>query len=276
MTSDYQRISTAIDYLIAHSTEQPDLETVARQVHLSPHHFQRLFSRWTGVSPKRFLQILTVDEAKRRLTNSENLIEVSHQLGLSGSSRLHDHFVSLEAMTPGEYAKGAEGLDLYWDIGDTPFGTALLASTDRGICKLVFIDSETDQAEELKALQSQWPNAKIQHNPQLAEPILRTIFSAPEPLRQPLSLYVKGTNFQVQVWRMLLAIQPGNFTSYGEMAKAIGHSGAARAVGTAVGSNPIALLIPCHRVIRQSGELGGYRWGESRKRALFSWEVARL
>lgn len=279
MNRDYQRISQAIDYLHSHYQQQPSLEELANQLHLSPQHFQRLFSRWAGVSPKRFLQIITVEQAKQRLAQSRPLLEISQDLGLSSASRLYDHFVTLEAVSPGEYQAQGEQLQIDWDCGATPFGPAFIACTPRGICKLSFIDNETEQTQALSELLKQWPRAQLQHNPLLAERWLSKIFPSPAPTSsasfKPLPLHIQGSNFQVQVWRMLLAIQPGAFSSYGDIAQALGKPGGARAVGTAVGRNPVALLIPCHRVIRQSGELGGYRWGLSRKRALQCWELAR-
>ncbi len=275
MEKDYQRISAAIDYLSKNFRDQPDLERVAAEVHLSPQHFQRVFSRWTGVSPKRFLQVLTVEEAKQRLLHSDNLLDLSQELGLSSSSRLYDHFVSLEALSPGEYQQRGRDIGIYWDVGSSPFGKVLIARTHRGICKLAFIDDPQSLEQELQTLHQNWPLSSIERQTEFAESVLPALFShSPNPAR-PLSLHVKGTNFQVQVWRMLMAIQPGSFASYGELATALGHSGA-RAIGGAVGSNPVALLIPCHRVIRQNGELGGDRWGLTRKRAVLSWEDAKL
>ena len=272
--SDYQRIANAIDFLVENAESQPSLEEIAASVHLSPFHFQRLFSRWVGVTPKRFLQTLTVERAKQLLALSEPLEAVSDAVGLSTSSRLHDHFIQLEAATPGQYKKGGEGLAISYGLQDSPFGPCFIASTERGICKLAFVDSKDTQSE-INALQKQWPEAHIHEEAERAHTLVNSLFSRDSNAHRPISLQVRGTNFQVMVWRALLKIPEGSLQSYSGIAKAIGRPSAMRAVGTAIGANPVAFLIPCHRVVRQSGALGGYRWGETRKQAIHTWESAR-
>lgn len=272
--TDYDRISTAIAYVAGRVGEQPTLEEIAAQVHLSPFHFQRLFSRWVGVSPKRFLQVLTVERAKALLDDANPLLEVAGALGLSGSSRLHDHFIQLEAVTPGQYKAGGAGLSIDYGEDETPFGRAFVAFTRRGICQLSFLD-EAGSAPELAALRHRWPGAEIRERASEARALVDTLFAHGRTPDRPLSLLVSGTNFQISVWKALLAIPSGHLATYSRIAAAIGQPRAARAVGLAVGANPVAFVIPCHRVIRQSGQLGGYRWGIPRKLAMHAWEAAR-
>lgn len=272
--SDYERITKAIVYVTERVGQQPSLEDIASHIHLSPSHFQRLFSRWTGVTPKRFLQVLTLERAKQLLTTATPLLGVSDTLGLSSGSRLYDHFVTLEAVTPGEFKSRGAGLTIDYAVHDTPFGNALIAITPRGICKLSFLDP-VDSDFEIQELRCQWPNAAFRHSRQHTASVIAAIFDLKRTPDRPLSLLVTGTNFQVSVWKALLQIPAGEVTSYSQVATAIGHPNAARAVGQAVGANPIALIIPCHRVIQQSGQLGGYRWGETRKQAIHAWEAAR-
>lgn len=270
---DYERIGRAIAYLRRHAVDQPDLAAAARHINLSEHHFQRLFTRWAGVSPKRFVQFLTLEHAKARLSGSGGVLDLAGAVGLSGPGRLHDLFVNLEAMSPGEYRAGGSGLAIRYGVHDSPFGPALVAATARGICALQFLDSKDDRADELR---TDWPEAELRHDlaatAALAERIFRPLSS---PAKRPLALLVRGSNFQIKVWRALLELPPGTLTSYGQIAARVGAPGSARAVGGAVGANPIAWLIPCHRVIRESGMLGGYRWGIDRKAAMLGWEAAR-
>ncbi|MDO6459387.1 methylated-DNA--[protein]-cysteine S-methyltransferase [Granulosicoccaceae sp. 1_MG-2023] len=272
--NDYQRIAQAIEFIRAKGCAQPSLEEVAAAVHLSPWHLQRVFSRWAGVSPKRFLQALTVQQAKTRLRSGRSaLLSVSHELGLSGAASLHDHFVTLEAVTPEQYRKHGEGLQIQTGIHDTPFGEILIAQTERGICHLSFIDGQDDP---LEALRAEWPRAGLVRAQEQTAALAAQLCEPQDKHRgQPLSLWVRGTNFQLSVWRALLALKPGQLTCYGELARSLGRDGAARAVGSAVGANPVALIIPCHRVIRADGGLGGYRWGETRKSALLACETVR-
>ena len=272
--TDYERIAQAINFIITRANNQPSLEVVAAHLHLSPFHFQRLFSRWAGVTPKRFLQALTLERAKQLLAESRSLLEVTDTVGLSSGSRLYDHFVQLEAVTPGEFKSQGKGLIIEYAAQTTAFGNTFIATTARGVCMLEFLDSE-DFNEQLLTLQHKWPHATLRENNSAIAPVIAAIFDVERKPERPLSLYVSGTNFQINVWKALLKIPAGQVTSYSRIATAIGHPDAARAVGTAVGSNPVAFLIPCHRVIQQGGKLGGYHWGITRKHALHAWESAR-
>ena len=272
--SDYERIAKAIAFIVSHAASQPSLADMAAHVNLSPFHFQRLFCRWAGITPKRFLQVLTVENAKPLLCGAKSVLEVSDAVGLSSGSRLYDHFIHLEAATPGEYQMGGAGLTIDYALQDTPFGEAFIALTPRGICALAFMES-TGADEQLDTLQKKWPKAQMRKRPDRARSVLTAMFGGTRQQDRPLSLYVSGTNFQVSVWRALLQIPEGRVVSYSQVAAAIGHPHAARAVGQAVGANPIAFLIPCHRVIQESGDLGGYRWGSTRKRVMQMWEVVR-
>jgi AraC family transcriptional regulator, regulatory protein of adaptative response / methylated-DNA-[protein]-cysteine methyltransferase len=273
---DYERIAEAIAFMRQNYLDQPDLATLARHVYLSEYHFQRLFTRWAGISPKRFLQYLTIEYAKSKIAQTKSLLYLTSEVGLSSPGRLHDLFVNLEAMSPGEFKAGGAGLQIHYGIHETPFGRALIAATARGICSLHFLKSTNElQAEQI--LQIEWPKAELIRDQQITEIINQQIF-APVTLadQKSLTLLVKGSNFQIQVWRALLKVPFGNITTYQTLADLMGRPSAARAVGNAVGNNPIAYLIPCHRVIRESGELGGYRWGAERKTAMLGWEASRL
>ena len=250
------------------------MQEIAQHLHLSPFHFQRLFSRWAGVTPKRFLQVLTLERAKQLLKESKPLLEVSDSLGLSSGSRLYDHFVHLEAVTPGEYKRGGVGLAIEYGVHDTPFGKAFVAITHRGICHFAFLECAKIDAH-LTGLLKKWPYAAVHENSQRTLAVIKVMFGGEKKLDRPISLYVAGTNFQISVWKALLQIAPTTVASYSQVAAAIGHPGSARAVGLAVGANPIAFLIPCHRIIRKNGQLGGYHWGETRKQAMHAWESAR-
>lgn len=274
--SDYERIARAIDYIVEHAGDGPTLAEIAADASLSPFHFQRLFSRWAGVSPKRFLQLVTVERAKRLLDAGRNsLLGTSEDLGLSSSSRLHDHFVTLEAMTPDEFRRGGSGLEIRYGEAGTPYGRAFFAATDRGLCALSFVDPEGGGAA-LAELRQRWPFAAVREDRQMAGRLARRLFDAAAAEGRPLSVLVRGTNFQVAVWRALLAIPEGAVVAYGDIARQLGRPKAVRAVGSAVGANPCAFVIPCHRVIRDSGALGGYRWGLTRKQAMLSREAARI
>jgi len=270
---DYERIARAIEYLRIHAARQPDLAAVAGHLHLSEHHFQRLFTRWAGVSPKRFLQYLTVEHAKARLASSASVLDLAGAVGLSGPGRLHDLFVTLEAMSPGEYKAGGAGLAIRYGVHDSPFGPALIATSARGVCGLHFIDGAQDAGSLLRR---DWPQAALQTDRHGTAPLAERIFP---PLASrpgtPLALLVRGSNFQVKVWRALLALPFGSVATYRNIAGSIGEPSAARAAGNAIGANPVAWLIPCHRVIRESGELSRYRWGAERKAAMLGWEAAR-
>lgn len=274
--SDYDRVEKAMSYLVEHATDQPTLEEVAAQVHLSPYHFQRLFVRWAGTTPKRFLQALTLERGKRLLAAEPSaLIDISHELGLSGSSRLHEHFVQLEAVTPGEYRSGGRGLSIDYGLHPTPFGPVFVAMTQRGICRLGFVD-ETSLDEMAAELEKDWPLSTLSRNDRTTRAVIDSLCHSTADNRPgPLSVHVKGTNFQIAVWRALLHIPSGALASYSHIATALGRPTASRAVGNAIGANPVALLIPCHRVIQQSGALGGYRWGAEKKQMLQAWELCQ-
>ncbi|MET0105308.1 MAG: methylated-DNA--[protein]-cysteine S-methyltransferase [Sedimenticola sp.] len=272
MPSDYQRIERAIHWIANNTGAQPELGDLARFLGLSPYHTQRLFSRWAGVSPKQFLQYLTVNHAKQLLDESHSVLSASLEAGLSSPARLHDQMISIEAVTPGEYKRGGEGLKIAYGFHDTPFGGCLLATTPRGICHLAFTGS-LDRHEAVQQLAARWPNAQLCEAPSETDPLVKKAFDLGENRGRELKLLVKGTNFQVKVWKALLAIPPGCAQSYREVAQRIGSPRAARAVGTANTNNAIAYLIPCHRVIRGSGIIGEYRWGSDRKRAMLAWEA---
>lgn len=272
MSSDYQRIETAIRFIEENAAEQPSLEEIAAQVGLSPFHFQRLFRRWAGISPKRFLQLVTVEHAKELLEGSTSVMETAYEVGLSGPARLHDHFVALEAVTPGEFKSQGLGLRIRYGVHESPFGDVFLASTDRGICGLRFVDD--DPREAVSWLSGLWPGAGLEQDQPATREVVRQIFAEGGP-SEPIPVLVKGTNFQVAVWKALLRIPPGQLVAYEDVARSIGRPSASRAVGGAVGANRISYLIPCHRVIRSSGALGGYAWGSPRKRAIIGWEAGR-
>lgn len=267
--TDYERIAQAIHYIREHFHEQPDLATIAAQVGLSEHHFQRLFRRWAGISPKRFVQYLTADYARTLLNGNGSVLDAAYEAGLSGPGRLHDLTVSIHAATPGEIRSGGQGITIHYGCHETPFGMAFIALTERGICALRFYDNSLDDA--LTEIETDWPAATIIEAPEITRPVIGQIFSW-RPGDNPLTVWLRGTNFQVRVWEALLSIPPGQATTYQQIAAALGQPSASRAVGSAVGRNPIAYLIPCHRVLRKSGELGGYRWGSIRKQAILAWE----
>ncbi len=271
--TDFSRITAAIGYIQANFRSQPGLDEVARQVHLSPFHFQRLFTDWAGVSPKKFLQYLTVEHAKAILKNNgNNLSDAAFETGLSGTARLHDLFINIEGMTPGEYKNGGRDLQINYSFAQTSFGNLLVASTTKGICFMAFTD---DEETALVSLQQKFPNAsyrplvdKIQQNALL-------VFSAHREKMQTVKLHLKGTPFQLKVWETLLKIPPGRLSTYGSIAERIHSPKASRAVGSAIGHNPVAFLIPCHRVIQSTGIFGGYMWGAERKKAIIGWEAAQ-
>lgn len=273
---DYERIEHALRYLEDNLQDQPDLEALATEVGLSPYHFHRLFSRWVGTTPKRFLQFVTVEYAKQRLHETENVLEAAWDTGLSGGGRLHDLMVTVEAVTPGEYKNHGADLEIRYGLHATPFGDCMLGVTDRGLCSLEFLSGRSPE-ETREELAHRWPGAQLVSNPEAIRPYLSKLFpdAGAEP-RGPFTLLIKGTNFQLQVWRALLRIPPGTLTTYGAIARHLDKPGASRAVGQAVGYNPISYLIPCHRVISSTTGLGGYRWGLPRKRAILAWEAAAL
>lgn len=278
----YATVAAAIRFVAARRAQQPTLAEIADHVGLSPFHLQRVFTAWAGVSPKRFMQYLTKEHAKSALRRAHDVLDAALDSGLSGPGRLHDLLVACDAVSPGEVRRGGAGMEIRYGVGPTPFGEALVATTARGICHLRFADDGA--AAALDALQADWQAARLVPDAALAQRTLATVFrdfafaggdAGPgAPPGRPLSLHLRGTNFQIKVWEALLNLPLGKVTTYGALAARIGCPGAARAVGSAVGANPVAYLIPCHRVIRESGELGGYRWGLERKQALLAREAA--
>lgn len=272
---DYERIEKAIAFLIDNFHSQPGLGEIAARIHVSEYHFQRLFSRWVGISPKRFLQFLTKEHAKKLLEKSINLLDVTYEAGLTSPGRLHDLFVSCEAVTPGEYKAKGRGLEITYGYHATPFGECILATTDRGICGLNFVQNEA-RAPALANLCARWENATLTENPDVTRSIVERIFNPLTRQRSiPLHLLLNGTNFQIKVWEALIRIPMGAVVSYEGVAAHIGMPRASRAVGNAVGRNPVSFVIPCHRVIRKTAEFGNYGGGKARKLAILGWESVR-
>ena len=276
LCKDYQRVEKAIRFIEDHAPAQPALSDIAAAAGISEFHFQRLFSRWVGISPKRFLQFLTHAHARKMIERSESLLDAAYEAGLSGPGRLHDLFVSCEAVTPGQVKKKGEGLAMFWGIHPTPFGRCMIAASDRGIVSLHFLPPHTAQAA-LAEIEKKWPEAQIRHKPETTARLAEAVFpfSGPEA-PAPVFLHVRGTNFQIRVWEALLKIPLGKAVTYEDIARHIGMPAAARAVGNAVGANPIPFLIPCHRVIRKTGVFGNYGSGPARKKAMLAWESAHV
>jgi AraC family transcriptional regulator of adaptative response/methylated-DNA-[protein]-cysteine methyltransferase len=274
LAEDYRRIEQALRYLEEHFLEQPDLSAAASSIGLSEYHFQRLFTRWVGISPKRFLQFLTKEHAKDLLRQPVDLLEATYASGLSSPGRLHDLFVACEAVTPGEYKTHGAGLTIQYGFHPTPFGECLLARTSRGICALAFVEPGGSE-QALKDLRLKWRQARLEENPAATAPTVAQIFQPQEKRAGTLNLLLNGTNFQIKVWEALLRIPSGSVVTYEDIALSIGMPKAARAVSNAVASNPVAVLIPCHRVIRKDGDFGGYHYGMRRKKALLGWEMAQ-
>lgn len=271
---DFHRVASAIDFIATHVREQPSLERMAASAGLSPYHFARLFRRWAGISPKQYLQRLSLDAAKMSLARDSSVLEAALDAGLSGPGRLHDLFITVEAVTPGEFKARGRGLVFRHGTAATPFGNALAVSTGRGIAFLGF-RNEDGSIPGWDEFRRSWPEAKWQQDDDEAQMLAETIWGLSPRGDRRLTLWVHGSNFQVQVWQALLRCAAHTTVSYAEIAREIGRPSAARAVGTAVGSNPVAYLIPCHHVLRASGAIGGYRWGAGRKRAMLAWEATR-
>ncbi len=270
---NYNRIAEAITYIKQNFKTQPNLDEVAEKIHLSPFHFQRLFTDWAGVSPKKFLQYTSVEYAKNILKDKQaTLFDAAYQTGLSGTSRLHDLFVKIEGMTPGEFKNGGENLAINYSYAESPFGNILVASTSKGVCYMHFAD---DEEKALADLQQRFPNAQFKQMVDLVQQNALYIFTHDWSKLSQIKLHLKGTDFQLKVWETLLKIPMGQLSTYGSIAEKIQVPNASRAVGTAIGSNPIAFLIPCHRVIQSTGTLGGYMWGTTRKTAMIGWEAAK-
>jgi AraC family transcriptional regulator, regulatory protein of adaptative response / methylated-DNA-[protein]-cysteine methyltransferase len=274
--NDYERIAGVISYLDENFAEQPDLTQLAAQVGLSPHHFHRLFSKWAGVTPKDFLQCLTLNHAKTLLRRGQSVLDAALDAGLSGPGRLHDLCVQIEAASPGEMKSGGEGLVIEIGMSETPFGPWLVGRSVRGLCHVSFVEKKLSDSAMQKRIQQSWPHAIFRREDVIASELAARVFAATPGLQRPaLRAHVRGTQFQLRVWRALLHVPPGSLITYGCLARLSGAARAARAVGTAVGDNPLAYLIPCHRVIRSTGIVGQYRWGTHRKRMLIGWEATR-
>jgi len=271
--TNFQRIAAAIEYINSNFREQPNLDEVAEKVAMSPFHFQRMFTDWAGVSPKKFLQYITVSNAKKMLKETgASLFDTALDTGLSGTGRLHDLFINIEGMTPGEYKNGGEDLSINYSFAESPFGNLLVASTSKGICHLAFAD---DEALALNMLRSKFPNAAYRQMTDMIQQNAMFIFTHDWSKLNQVKLHLKGTPFQLKVWEALLKIPMGQLTTYGTIAKQIAQPHASRAVGTAIGDNPVAFLIPCHRIIQSTGLFGGYHWGPTRKAAMIGWEAAQ-
>lgn len=271
---NYNRIAEAIEYIKNNFKDQPNLDEVAEQVHLSPFHFQRLFSEWAGTTPKKFLQYTSIEHAKKLLTDQQaTLFDTAFETGLSGTGRLHDLFVNIEGMTPAEYKNGAKNLAINYSFSESPFGNLIVASTPKGVCYMAFDDDETNALNDLK---QKFPNATFQRKLDVLQQNALFIFQNDWSKLPEIKLHLKGTDFQLKVWETLLKIPMGRLSTYGSIAEKIGNVNASRAVGTAVGSNPVAFLIPCHRVIQSSGNIGGYMWGNIRKTAIIGWEGVKM
>ncbi|QHS57056.1 methylated-DNA--[protein]-cysteine S-methyltransferase [Mucilaginibacter sp. 14171R-50] len=270
---DYNRIAQAISYFKENYKKQPGLEEVAGHVHLSPFHFQRMFKDWAGVTPKQFLQYLSIEHAKQILKHTgANLLDTAYHTGLSGTGRLYDLFVKVEGMTPGEYKNGGAALNINYSFADTPFGKVIVASTHKGICHMAFTDDGEENAFDL--LKRNFPNAQYSQLVDMVQQNALYIFNQDWQHLDEIKLHLKGTDFQIKVWEALLKVPAGGLTTYAALAVKSGSINASRAVGSAVASNPVAFLIPCHRVIRSTGEIGQYHWGATRKNAIIGWEAA--
>lgn len=271
---NFNRIAEAIEYIKTNFAKQPNLDEVAKNGNLSPFHFHRIFSEWAGTSPKKFLQYTTIEYAKILLKeNQATLFETTHETGLSGTGRLHDLFINIEGMTPAEYKNGGKDLSINYSFAKSPFGNIIVASTKKGICYLSFAN---DEPFALSAMQNHFPNAKFKQMVDLIQQNALYIFTYDWTKLNKIKLHLKGTDFQLKVWQSLLKIPLGQLTTYGAIANEIQNPNASRAVGSAIGNNPIAFLIPCHRVIQSTGLLGGYMWGETRKTAIIGWEAAKI
>lgn len=271
---DYKRIATAIAFFRENFKKQPKLEEVAEHVNLSPFHFQRMFQQWAGVTPKKFLQYLSIEHAKEILKNtSATLFDTAFATGLSGTGRLHDLFINVEGMTPGEYKNGGAMLQINYSFADSPFGPLIVASTEKGICYMAFADDGDEEAFSL--LKTAFPNANYNQLVDRSQQNALFVFNQDWNRLDEIKLHLKGTDFQIKVWETLLKVPMGGLTTYAHLAKEAGHMGASRAVGTAVSNNPVAFLIPCHRVIKSTGEIGQYHWGAVRKNAIIGWEASR-
>jgi len=273
-STNYRRIAQAIDYIKVHFKDQPSLDDIAEAIGVSPFHFQRLFTDWAGVSPKKFMQYLSLEYAKKLLKDEQfSLLDTAYQTGLSGTSRLHDLFINIEGMTPGEFKNGGETLSINYQSSDSPFGKVIVASTAKGVCHISF---EEDEKHALQALMQRFPNAQYHQTIDKFQQDALFVFQNNWQQLDQIKLHLKGTDFQLKVWEALLTVPMGQLTTYGHIAQTINKPKASRAVGTAIGNNPVAFLIPCHRVIQSSGDIGGYMWGNTRKSAIIGWEASQV
>lgn len=270
---NYNRIADAIDYIKNNFQQQPNLDKVAEQVHLSPFHFQRMFSEWAGTTPKKFLQYISIEHAKNVLNNQSTLFDTALEIGLSGTARLHDLFINIEGMTPAEYKNAGKNLVINYNFATSPFGNLIIASTSKGVCYIAF---DNDEEKALANLRAKFYNATFQRKSDINQQNALFIFQNDWNKLPEIKLHLKGTDFQLKVWEALLKIPLGQLSTYGNIANRIGNPKASRAVGTAIGSNPVAFLIPCHRVIQSTGNFGGYMWGNTRKTAIIGWEAAQI
>ncbi len=271
---DYERIAKAIEYIRSNFKLQPSLDEVAENIHLSPSHFQKMFSDWAGTSPKKFLQFISLEHAKSLLKEEKaSLFDAAFETGLSSTSRLHDLFVKIEGMSPAEYKNGGKSLNINYSFSESPFGKVIAASTEKGVCYMAF---ENEKQKALGGLQARFPNASFTERQDEFQKNALSIFNKDWNQLNTIKLHLKGTDFQLKVWESLLAIPMGKLSTYGNLAGKIGYPNASRAVGTAIGSNPVAFLIPCHRVIQSSGKIGGYMWGSDRKQMIIGWESSQV
>lgn len=268
----YEQVASAIEYIHSHHTQQPELDDIAKKIHMSPFHFQRTFTEWAGVSPKKFLQFITIEHAKKILDSKASIFDAAFEAGLSGTGRLHDLFINIEGMTPGEYKNGGKELVINYSFTESPFGDILVASTSKGICHMSFAE---DKKASLNDLREKFPNAKFNSSSDALQENALSIFGQDWSKMSKIKLHLKGTDFQLKVWNTLLKVPMGSLTTYGDIAQAIQNPNASRAVGTAIGDNPVAFLIPCHRVIKSTGVFGEYHWGGTRKTAIIGWEAVK-
>ena len=268
----YDQVAVAIEYINTHYTQQPDLDKIAKEIHMSPFHFQRTFTEWAGVSPKKFLQFITIEHAKKILDTKASIFDAALEAGLSGTGRLHDLFINIEGMTPGEYKNGGKELVINYNYTESPFGTIMTAATSKGICHMAFAE---DKKAALNELKKRFPSAQFNPTSDTLQDNAVSLFNQDWDQPNKIKLHLKGTDFQLKVWNTLLKVPMGSLTTYGDIAQAINNPKASRAVGSAVGDNPVAFLIPCHRVIRSTGLIGEYHWGQTRKTAIIGWEAVK-
>lgn len=273
--TNYRRIARAIGFIRNHASGQPNLEEIARSVNLSPYHFHRIFREWAGVTPKDFLQYISLNEAKKLLCSQQTIEEAVYQTGLSSTSRLHDLFVKIEGMSPGEFKNGGAELDIHYRFLPGPFGEMLIAATPKGICNMMFSDGD-EKNQRLEILKSHWPNARLREGSNRFIDMAENLFAGNRLISDEFKLHIRGSEFQLKVWEALLRIPPGHLVAYSDVAARVSNPRASRAAGTAVAGNPVAWLIPCHRVIKKTGVIGNYRWGNIRKTAMIGWEASQV